>query len=381
MTTRRQCLKSALGALSALGAATARGRAAEIVVAQVACLSGPHGAELGQGLRQGAQIVFDEVNASGGIAGRPLRLLSLDDGYDADRTVALTRELLERDEPLALLNYRGTANTLALLRSGLLQAHGISLVGTLTGAPAVHGDPQVFHTRTPYATEIRQLVRAVGAIGHHDVGVLYADDAFGRAGLAAARAALAGSGRAPALEVAYQQSADVDASVSRAVTALSRASLSAVLVVAVGEVVPRFVARMRDEAPGVALFGLSVVPLRELVSRVGARKARGVGLSQVYPFPWSTRLALVREYRGLLQRHAPGAEPDYFSLEGCVNARVLVEALRRSGTRPSRASVSAALRGLGTLDLGGFTVSFDARHVGSSYTDLVVIGADGRPMR
>ena len=66
---------------------------AELVLGQSAALSGPS-AMLGQEYREGALAYFDEVNRQGGIHGRRLKLLSLDDRYEPPLTLRNTRQLI-----------------------------------------------------------------------------------------------------------------------------------------------------------------------------------------------------------------------------------------------------------------------------------------------
>ena len=164
--------------------------AAELVIGQVTSLSGPGGAELGQGLRDGAACAFDEVNREGGVNGNRLRLVTLDDRYTPALTVQKTRELLASERPVVLTAFRGTANTLALVKSGLLDESGVALVGSLTGAAELQGVPGIFHTRPSYASEIGKLVDGLLNIQQTRIGVVYENDSFGANGLAAVETAL-----------------------------------------------------------------------------------------------------------------------------------------------------------------------------------------------
>ena len=126
----------------------------DIVIGQVASLSGTNGADLGQGLQLGILAYLHGVNARGGVNGRKIKLVSLDDRYLPDETVRLTRELIDQEKPVGLLGYRGTANTLALIKSKVLEEKGVPLVGTLSGAAEIQGAPMIYHVRTSYPEEI-----------------------------------------------------------------------------------------------------------------------------------------------------------------------------------------------------------------------------------
>ena len=86
--------------------------ATEVTFAQVAALDGPAGA-LGTGMRQGILAAFEEVNAKGGVHGRMLRLVSMDDGYEPDRSANSVREVIAGDAHIGFIGPVGTPTTKA----------------------------------------------------------------------------------------------------------------------------------------------------------------------------------------------------------------------------------------------------------------------------
>lgn len=376
-TTRRQALCT-FAALAASPWSAAAGKT--LTVGQVASLSGSNGADLGQGLRDGIEACFQAVNLTGGVRGQLLRLVSKDDRYLPDETVRLTRELIAQERPVALIGYRGTANTIALIQSGALPKQGITLVGTLTGAKEVQGAPNVLNLRTSYENELAELVGQIQRMSLDSIAVLYVDDAFGRTGLAAAERAAVAAGSPLVAKVAFDKTpARIDASLRAAAQTLAAASVKAVLIVAVGDPVYAFISAFRPLNTAVQLFCMSVVDSAAVVKRCGAAVAAGIGFSQVYPFPYAIKTAVVQEYRQALARLKEPPAPNYFSLEGYVYARVLVEALKRAPDSPSDTQVSAALNALPALDLGGLRMQLDPKtRNGMRYTDLTVLSGEGR---
>jgi hypothetical protein len=198
-------------------AATGSAAGKEIVVGQVASLSGSNGADLGQGLKAGVEACFLTVNTAGGIRGQTVKLVSKDDRYLPEETVNLTRELIAQGRPAALIAYRGTANTLALIKSELLVKNGVTLVGTLTGAKEVQGAAGLLNLRTSYERELAELVGQIQRMILDTVAVLYADDAFGRTGLQAIEQAAVANGSKLLAKVPYDKAPDkVDASLNAA---------------------------------------------------------------------------------------------------------------------------------------------------------------------
>jgi branched-chain amino acid transport system substrate-binding protein len=358
-------------------------QAQELVIGQVASLSGTNGADLGQGLQLGLQLAVEKTNAAGGIYGKKLKLITKDDKYIPEETVKLTKELIEQSNPIALAGYRGTANTLAVIKSNALTDAGIALVGTLTGAKEVQGAANIYHVRTSYQNEISQIVEQLGRIGITRIGLFYVDDAFGQSGREAVEQVLAKQGRKPAAIAAYDKTADkLMPSLEQAVKTLVEAQPQAVVIVAVGDPVYEFVKRFRAQAPSPSLVSISVVNPDAVTQKVGLKLAHGIGFSQVFPYPYTDSVKLVREYRALLTKHAPEAQPSYFSLEGYISGLVLAQAIRNAGSQPTRAKVLDALQKMGAMDLGGFNLKFDpASKNGSKFTELTVIGAEGKLRR
>jgi branched-chain amino acid transport system substrate-binding protein len=296
--------------------------------------------------------------------------------------VKLTQELISQDKPIALAGYRGTANMIAVIKSNALTDAGIAVVGTLTGAKEVQGAANIFHVRTSYQNEIGQIVEQLGRIGITEIGLFYVDDAFGNSGKEAVEQVLAKANRKPAAIAAYDKSPDkVMASIEQAVKTLFDAQPQAVVMVAVGDPVYEFVKRFRALAPSPRLVSISVVNPAVVTEKVGQKLAHGMGFSQVFPYPYSDNIKLVREYRALLAKHPSKAQPNYFSLEGYISGLVLIEGIRKAGPNPTRAKVLDSLKKLPAQDLGGFFVKFDAANNGSRFTELTVIGSDGKLKR
>jgi branched-chain amino acid transport system substrate-binding protein len=370
-------------ALITLSATTFNARAQDLVIGQVASLSGTNGADLGLGLQLGLRLAVEKANAAGGINGKKLRLVSKDDKYVPDDTVRLTKELIEQDKPIALAGYRGTANTIALIKSNALTDAKIPLVGTLTGALEVQGAPNIYHVRTSYQNEIGQIVEQLGRMGISRIGLFYVDDAFGKAGREAVEKVLTSQNRKPAAIAAYDKAPDkVIPSIEKAVAELVAAQPQAVVMVAVGDPVYEFVKRFRKAAPSPRLLSISVVNPDAVTNSVGKDVAHGIGFSQVFPFPYNDTVPLVRQYRALLKKHAPDAKPNYFSLEGYISGLVLTQAIKKAGPNPSREKVMEALNKMPEVDLGGFFIKFDpTTRNGSKFTELTVIAADGQLKR
>src|SRR6266571_4985249 len=107
MSKLRTAAALAAGALAFTSPAAAGVSADAIVFGQAAVLAGPASA-LGQGMQLGIKAAFDEINAKGGVHGRKLKLVSVDDGYEPDRSIAQTKKLIDEEKVFALIGAVGT---------------------------------------------------------------------------------------------------------------------------------------------------------------------------------------------------------------------------------------------------------------------------------
>lgn len=375
---RRRNFAAAMAAALALPQSHARGQ--ELVIGQVAPLSGVL-ASTGQQMVLGGRLWFEHVNANGGIHGRRIEHVVVDDGYKVDETVRLTRELLARPEVLALFGFAGTANVGKLLSDGVLEQGGAALVAPYTGGEVLRTpfNPWIFHLRAGYADEAEHMVQQATTLGLRRIAVMYQDDGFGQAGLEGVRKALAKRELTLSVAAGYERNTD---KVEEAARRIKESDAQAVIMISINKPTAAFVRRYRELGGGAQLYNISVVDPAEIVRLAGLRNAHGLGISQVVPYPYTPRLAVVREYHDLLKRYAPKDEPNYTSFEEFLGAKVLVEGLRRAGPNPTRAKVLEALESLARYDLGGVTVGYSPQNrIGSRYVEVTVIGSNGKLLK
>jgi ABC-type branched-subunit amino acid transport system substrate-binding protein len=354
--------------------------AQDIVIGQVAPLSGVL-ASTGEQMVLGGRIWFEHVNAQGGIHGQKLRVVVADDGYKVDETVKQTRAMLANPEVVALYGFAGTANVGQLLADKVLDEGKAALVAPYTGGESLRKpfNPWIFHLRAGYADETEHMVRHLVAIGIHRIAVVYQDDGFGQAGLSGVEAALVQRGLQLSASAPYPRNTD---DVSAAVKAIKASDAQAVIMIAINRAAAAFIKQHREAGGGAQLYNISVVNPAEIVRLAGLQNAHGLGISQVVPFPYTPTLPVIREYQALLKKYAPGQAVNYTSFEQFLGAKLLTEALRRAGPRPTRERVAQALEGISAHDLGGVRVGFSSvNRVGSRFVEVTVIGGSGRLLK
>lgn len=374
------CLRLAVGCIGASFAIGAWS-ADEIVIGQVAPLSGVL-ADTGKDMVLGAKIYFDSVNAQGGINGRKIRHVVKDDGYKVEETVRLTKEVIDKDGAVALIGFAGTGNIAELLNQRILEKANIALVAPYTGGEVLRTpfNPYIFHIRAGYADEAEGIVNQLVMLNMKRIGVMYQDDAFGKAGLAGVEAALKKRNLEVAGTGAYEKNTD---NVADAVKAIAAANPQAVVMISVNKSTAAFTKEIRSVSTVAQLVNISVVNPKEIARQIGADNARGLGIAQVMPYPFTSAAAIAKEYQQAVKRFAPaGTELSYTSFEEFVGAKVLVEGLRRAGANLTREKVIRALETLNAFDTGGFTVRFSPENrIGSRFVEITVLGKDGRLLR
>lgn len=346
---------------------------AQIVIGQTADFSGPAAASVKE-TTAGAQLLFEAVNAAGGVHGQKLALVSLDDKFDPGLAGANAQVLITERKALALFLTRGTPHTQAILP--LLQQHKLALVAPSTGAMVLHQpvQPYVFNVRAPYQREAEAAVRHLSLVGLQRIGVLHLDDSFGADALQGAMKGFEAIDLKPALVAPMARGqADFAAFAAQA----HKANLQALIVVGPGASVAASTKALRQAGSRAQIVTLSNNASEGFIALMGEH-GPGTIVTQVFPYERSMASGLVKEAVEM-QRRAGGGDISPAMMEGFAAAKVLVEGLRRAGPSASREGLVAALNGLGRFDLGGMDLGYSpSDHSGLSYADLSIIGSNGR---
>lgn len=341
---------------------------------QVADISGSRSV-LTQELNAGTLAYFRQINNQGGVHGRQLRLTTVDDGYVVQRTQQVTREWIERDAAFAFVSSIGTANAEAVLP--LINAARVPLVAPLSGAVSLREpfSPHVFHVRSSYAQEVEKMVEHVLTVGINRVAVFYDDDAFGQDVRRAVEEALA---RRQLKPVAAGKVERGSSDVTQAVKAVAAARPQVVICGSFGKSLVAFIQGMKQTPAQPQYYALSFFTAGASIKQLG-HDARGIGVTQVMPKPGAANLPLIREFHAAMAAHAPQARLSYISLEGFVTAKVLVEALQRSGRQLTREKFVAALESFRNVDLGGVFLSYTPTdHSGLKRVEITVVDSVGQ---
>lgn len=345
----------------------------------VGCSLGLTGAlaSLGTELKQGLEAGIAQTNAKG-IHGREIKLLALDDGYDAARSEENVRKLIADANVVSLISCMGTANNQRILP--LVDEAQIPYVAPQSGATSLRKAEyrSVFHVRASYTDEAQRLAQKLVSMGITALAIVYQDTAFGREFLADVNKAMADARQPAPKAFKLPAQGTTPAQVAEVVGKAVAAKPDAVLLGTAGDITATLVSEFKKVSPSTPLAATSVALSGDNLRQLGG-KASGLALSMVLPDATRTSVAVVRDYQKAM-RALGYQEFSARSFEGYVNARVLAEGLERAGRDLTRAKLRTALAGIRNSDLGGLSIDYasGAPYVGSRFLDLGVMGANGK---
>jgi ABC-type branched-subunit amino acid transport system substrate-binding protein len=345
-----------------------------IVFGQAAALDGAASA-LGQGMKIGLEAAFAEINKAGGVKGRKLELKSVDDGYEPTKSIEAVKKLLEEDKVFALIGAVGTPTSAAT--QPIATAAGAPFIGAFTGAEFLREPhkPLVMNIRASYFQETEAMVeRVTKDLGATRIAIMYQDDAFGQAGLAGVKKALEKRQMQLAGEGTFERNT---VAVKAALLSIKKAEPHAVIMISPYKPAAEFIKLAKQIKLDATFVNISFVGSDALAKELGAAGA-GVVITQVVPFPNDATIPVVGRYQAALKASAPDAQPGFVSLEGYLVGRTIAAAIEKVDGDLTRQAVIDAVQKAGSLDLGGFKLSYSpTSNRGSNEVFLTVIQADG----
>ncbi|HUL14789.1 MAG TPA: ABC transporter substrate-binding protein [Terriglobales bacterium] len=319
----------------------------EIVIGSCSALEGPSHF-LGTQTVTGASAYFDLINSEGGIHGRKLRLIAYDDSYDPAKTEECFHRL-EKQEVFAMGFFVGTPTAVKYVP--LADSARIPLIGLFTGAQTLYAPLRhwVINVRASYEDETREQVNGLwDTLGFRKIAVIYPDDAFGGAVLNGVKDALRAKGADVSAEGSYvRQTTHADDAIEK----VRAANPQAVVIVGPSNTVGPIVKQAHAKGWHPLFLTVSFVGTDDLILQAGD-DVEGMVVTQVVPPYYLTELKTVALYRRTLSKFFPSEQPNFVSLEGFVDAMVMVEGLKRSGNDLTREGLIRAIESIHNMDLG-----------------------------
>jgi branched-chain amino acid transport system substrate-binding protein len=317
-----------------------------ILIGSCSPLDGP-ARVLGNQTVLGATTYLHSINDEGGVFGRKVQLLAFDDGYDPDKAPACFKRMT-KEGVFALGFFVGTPT--AKVYVPMAQDEKIPVVGLFTGAQMLYEPLKhyIINVRASYYDETREQIDKLWDANIRKIGVIYQNDAFGKTVLDGVKIALQKHNSVPAgLGTFERNTLDVDAGLKDVMAARPQA------VVVVGPYAPVAALLKKAHASGwrPQFLTVSFVGTEELIKEAGP-DAEGTIITQVVPPYDRIDYATVSLYRKYLTKYYPDSQPSFVSLEGFVDAMVVVEGLKRAGRDVTREKFISAIESIHEMNVG-----------------------------
>ena len=345
--------------------------AEKIVIGQSAPLTGSN-AEIGKDIRDGALAYFRKVNESGGVNGRQIELISIDDKNDRKTAGQNANKLVNEQNVVALFGFASA--TLSLDAMPIVKEKHVPFFAPFTGADAIHRQNQyVFVVRASYQDELTKILDHWRGFGTDRVTVMHYDDEIGNQNYATVEKIMKAAGK-NAVGVKFERNGNVT---QAQIDAIIKSDPQVIVSTTLYGTTAKVLHLLKQSNHPYNMTALSFTGPSQLAKAAGA-DGLGVSVSGVVPPPEKHTVPVIKEC-GDAMKKAGVPELNYTNLEACVAAKVLVEAMRRSGREVTRESLYKSLNGLGVYDAGGYSVDFgpNLRH-GSHYVELAVISRNGQ---
>jgi branched-chain amino acid transport system substrate-binding protein len=297
---------------------------------------------------EGAKAYFKYLNAKGGVNGRKIDFITLDDGYEPPRALQNARRLVQQDKVFAMFNTLGTPNNLAIW--DFLNEQKVPQLYVATGASAWGADvdkhPYTIGWQPNYVTEATVYADFLKKEKPNaKVAVLYQNDGFGKDLLGGFVKGIAGSG----IKVVKKESYNVtDPTVAAQVGRLARSGADTFLDITTPKFGAQAIATVAKSGWKPLHVLNNVSADKNLVLKpVGLQNAKGIVSTAYFKDPQTAQWAddpAVKEYRDALKQYSPKSDPeDAFNMYGWTVATTMAKALEQM-KEPTRASLMDAVR-------------------------------------
>jgi len=332
---------------------SALAESADILVGMSGDMSGAS-ADIGLEMKRGLELGFAEINASGGVQGRKVRLLALDDGYVSLVAAKNIRKLISKENVLAILGSVGTP--MAMLTVPIVNNSRTLMFAPFTGASMLRKDDVgccVYNYRASYKQEIGLMVEHIlsSGIKLSEVALLSQKDASGDTAYKAAINNLKNYGYEQADELLHVRYRNNTLNVEQAVAdvLMAKTAPKAMIMISTYGASEIFIRLLKNELPNMKYYHISYTG-SESLSRLLPKDVKGVYISSVVPSVESDEL-VVKAYRLANDKWQGKQVLSATSLEGYIASRIFIEVLESIKGDINRATVLGAIGGVGELQV------------------------------
>lgn len=339
-----------------------------IKVGMTTALSGPSQG-LGKQFKYGIDAYFNKINAAGGIHGKKLELIVLDDQYEPALAAPNMRQLIDKEKVIAIIGNVGTPT--AVVAVPIVNEKKILLFGALTGADILRQTPPdryVINFRASYEEETASMIKNLLSVGikPDELAFFMQNDAYGYSGYQGAMKALKAAGYAEPELLPYgsyaRNTVNVEAGLAQ-IIANAKKPPKAIIIIGTYPPSAKFIELAKKEFPNALFLNVSFVGTTGLAFALG-KNGEGVIVIQVVPY-FDTSLPAVRDYRNDMKKYFPGMHLGFISLEGYLAAKLFVLGLEQAAknNKLTREGVIDAFESMRDVDMGiEEKINFDSHH-------------------
>jgi len=339
-----------------------------LILGQSCALSGP-AKNLGLKMRAGIQAAFAEINDNGGIKGQTIHLRSKDDGYEPDRAIKNTLELIQDDQVFLLIGEVGTPTSKAVIP--IIEQYKVPFFAPLTGAELLRTppNPYIINIRGSYYQEMESLAAyLIDSLRLKRISCFYQNDSYGFAGLEGIKLALQKRKLQLVSVASYERNT---VAVMGGLREIYKESPEAVVLVGTYAACAEFIKLSKAKQPGQRIYGnISFVGTESLKEALG-QYGEDVIVSQVVPFPWDDRVPLVRKYQQAMHKYQRNHPLGFISLEGYIAGKLFASIAEAVPGELTREKFIQTIQKTGSFNLGGVLLHFgEEYHQGMGTIEL-----------
>ena len=329
----------------------------------------------GRGIKIGVHALFKAVNEKGGVNGRKVELLVVDDLYNPDKTVDGLLKLIEQQKIFAVVGTVGTSSGISIIP--VVQEYKLPFVAPRSGAsnfrtPVIH---ELFNIRASHQGEVDKLVDLLVAAGAKHFAYFYQNDTFGLDVLSCTENALKRHGLTIMAKGSHERG--TEAVTGGLATILAGGKPDAIIMGSSYAPVAEFVKVARKEGLKCYMATGSFASGANMVKLAGAA-AEGVIMSQVVPPLQDLSLPITKECKEAIDKNPEELGFSAVTMEGCMAAKSMLMALEKAGNPPTKEGFIKAYEEMKDADMGGIKLNFSPQnHQGQNNVYLEIV-KDGK---
>lgn len=307
----------------------------------------------GERLKQGLNLPIEAANNQGGIAGKKIQIVYMDDGYEPAKALANIEKIISDLKTNIILSPFGSAPLATYL--DLIKQKKVSVLFPITGSFRDRELKYLIHLRASYVETGRTLAAYVAdMLKNKKIAFLYQNDSWGKDLLKGAKDQFEKDGNTNFLELSYQPNS---ISIDQQIEEIRKFNPDGIAFFCAPRIAQECIKQLGVEfLQKKTMFGDTVLGQQDFTAFLQEKGLKMIRL-QVVPNPLLSQLQIVKEFREYAK--AADVPLDITSLEGYLNAAVFVEVMGRVEGEFTLEKLIKAFEDIKDYDFKGLKLNFD----------------------